>query len=167
MRTNDSGTPASGTGAGASSTGSTDSTGSTAKPTYGHGSRESDVAHVTGAYIGEEKAARDRANAGVRTIASTVPGEPPTIEGETVEQMRARVARERDAAEPTPFQRSLTGRRPADMGPAALGGGALSAPATGAGGTTSAPVRGAGGVAPASGTVGSTTGTTGTTDTAR
>lgn len=141
MRNNDTSTTGNAR-AGASSTTSTDTgTSSTApaKP-YGHGSRESDVAHVTGAYVGEEKARRDRDAAGVKTIRSTIDGEPPTIRGETVDQMRERVARERDEAPATAFQKSLTGRRPADMGAGAEGttvGGASIAPAAGAAGATS------------------------------
>lgn len=82
---------------------------------YGHGSRESDVAHVIGAYAGEDKARDERANAQVRETASPIDGEPATIDGETIDQMRKRVARERAEADPTPFQRSLTGRRPTEV----------------------------------------------------
>lgn len=148
MRNNDSSTTGGNARAGASSTTSPTTTPSTpatantsAPKTYGHGSRESDIGHVTGAYVGEEKARRDRERAGVKTIPSKIPGEPPTIRGETVEQMRERVAREREEAPATPFQASLTGRRPGDMGPGAEGtdviGGAAIAPAAGVAGETS------------------------------
>lgn len=84
-----------------------------AKP-FGHGSKSSDVAHVIGAYAGEDKARAQRAQQPVRIVKSRNPNEPPTIFHETIAQMRARVKQEREAAEPTAFQRSLIGARPGD-----------------------------------------------------
>lgn len=79
---------------------------------YGHGSKESAIGAHIGAYAGEDKARAARGANRVRTVASTVAGEAPTIHGESVAQMRARTKAEREAAEPTPFQQSLIGRRP-------------------------------------------------------
>jgi hypothetical protein len=72
--------------------------------------RESDIAHRIGV-VEQERRAVDARNANkVTRTPSAIAGEPDTISGETVEQMRDRVAAERAAAEPTEFQKSLIGR---------------------------------------------------------
>jgi hypothetical protein len=105
------------TGAGLAPSGAVPSSGTgaaTPKP-FGHGSKESAVASVIGAHAGEDKARAERDRRQVRVVKSRNPNEPPTIHGESIAEMRARVKREREAAPPTEFQRSLIGTRPGDV----------------------------------------------------
>lgn len=130
---------------------------------YGHGSRESDVAAAINAHAGENRARDARAKSKARTVRSSIDGEPATIIGETVDEMRARVARERAEAEPTAFQASLIGRRPGEPRPGMIdNAGASTADVNPAGGATIAPAAATG-----AGTGANTTGTTGTTGTGR
>lgn len=127
------------------------------KKAFGHGSKESDIGDVIGAYAGEDKARTASDTAGVRRFASSVAGEPDTIDGETVAQMRVRVKGEREAADPTPFQASIVGRRPGEVAPSL----ATATPITGStGSATSVPGTGVG--TGASGTTGSGAGAGGT-----
>lgn len=174
------GTAATGTGAAMGAQGGTAGQRQQPPRPYGHGSRSTDIAAVIGAHAGENKARAARAGADVRTVSSTVEGEPATIHNESIAQMRERVRREREAAEPTEFQASLVGRQPGEPAPGAVdtlaasgvrgatgadvgagAGGGPGAGAGGVGGVTASSLAPAGGAA--SGTAGAgTTGTGGT-----
>jgi len=114
--------------------------------------RESDIREEIGVAEQERRAIAARDTTEARRTPNPVPGHPDIISGESVAQMRARVATERAESEPTEFQRSLIGR---DVG------------AAGTTAATAANVTATGGAAGATGTAGTagagTTGTTGAT----
>lgn len=70
-----------------------------------------EIADATGVTEQRNRAlAADAAN-NVRRTKSRTPGEPDTIEGETIAQMRARVKDERAASEPTEFMKATAAVR--------------------------------------------------------
>lgn len=110
--------PAGGTGGATSSSGSGNAN-APPQQRFGHGSKESDVGHVNGAFAMAQRAERERSAAGNVRVVRRDEGGKETIAGETVAEMRARVARERAAAGPTDFQRSMLGRVPGQSAPGA------------------------------------------------
>lgn len=81
---------------------------STASARRKHPTNDREIAEATGVTsIGE----RVRAEQGAKNVRHTTnPGNGlETIEGETVDQVRARVKREREGAEPSEFQKAMLG----------------------------------------------------------
>lgn len=104
----------------ASSSGTSGTSGEQTPPkTFGHGSKESDVGYVNGAFAMAERADRERSAAGNVRVVRRDEGGTETIVGETIPEMRARVAREREESGPTDFQRSILGRAPGQVAPGA------------------------------------------------
>lgn len=94
---------------------------------------EADIAEITGQNALKRRALEAARSDRVKITKNPVPGQPDIIEGETVAEMRARVRKEREEAEPTEFQRSfLPDRAAASTANVTATGGATGAAAAAA-----------------------------------